>query len=608
MNDLLVDLRALKRTMESGTTIISPPVSYRKPRRKTILLAASAVTALLCIGAVVFLLLPSYPSVELNPGMTMRVLPIPLTSIGYPGLSADGNWIAFPAADEKGNWDIYLMNAAAGEPRRITFDSSSSVSVMTAQISPDGSLIAYSPFSVQRKDVSIHLVSALGGRSRIIAENAFIPVWQPDGRRVFYMRGLFSPRPSSSGKLEIWSVKPDGSDERLEVIDTISVLGRTSLSISPNGKNIIWIRSFSEGQYQELVITDLKNKEERQLTFDKKNIDEVYWAPNDQIIFSSNKSGSTNLWMVPAAGGQEIQITKGAGPDVGMKVSADGKRLLYYQNQFTGNIWIGSLENGSAHQLTFDETIKQLPMLSPDGKSIAFLMSSFDPLNPHSDLYVCDNDGLNRRILSTNQDVVFRPYWSQDSRSIAYPVRQSDINADSVGGSKTYVVDVAKSLRPKFIANGRPLGWVSSTILQVVTSPGTPRAKGMLTSIEMGRQGLSSQDSALLKPIWGHRLVGQDWGLLIGKDDLTDGVIAKIMSFQREGARVSTSLDFKHAILCEKPGELWRISLAEGERKRVPFVFPGLSTDFSVSPDGKQLVYVQQRQQGRLVMIENPFK
>jgi hypothetical protein len=35
--------------------------------------------------------------------------------------------------------------------------------------------------------------------------------------------------------------------------------------------------------------------------------------------------------MVPAVGGQLVQITKGMGPDVGMKISTDLKKLLYYE-------------------------------------------------------------------------------------------------------------------------------------------------------------------------------------------------------------------------------------------------------------------------------------
>lgn len=63
-------------------------------------------------------------SPELNPNMTFRILQVFTTQIGYPGLSPDGSWVAFPAADVNGKWDVYLMNTYGGESRRITSDSS----------------------------------------------------------------------------------------------------------------------------------------------------------------------------------------------------------------------------------------------------------------------------------------------------------------------------------------------------------------------------------------------------------------------------------------------------------------------------------------------------
>ena len=62
---------------------------------------------------------------------------------------------------------------------------------------------------------------------------------------------------------------------------------------------------------------------ERQLTHDGKNIDEVCWTRQGLIIFSSNRAGNTNLWAMRASGGPAVQITKGAGPDLGMRISAD---------------------------------------------------------------------------------------------------------------------------------------------------------------------------------------------------------------------------------------------------------------------------------------------
>ena len=80
--------------------------------------------------------------------MTFRTIQMPFTVFQYPGLSSDGNWIVFPAADANNKWDIYWMHNSGGEARRVTFDSSSAPPgrSLGASISPDGSLIAYNRY------------------------------------------------------------------------------------------------------------------------------------------------------------------------------------------------------------------------------------------------------------------------------------------------------------------------------------------------------------------------------------------------------------------------------------------------------------------------------
>jgi len=81
-------------------------------------------------------------TISVNPNMTTRVLQVPFTQYSYPSLSPDGKWIAFPAADVNGKWDIYYMHVNGGEPRKITSDGTRFIQ-QTASISPDGSQIAY---------------------------------------------------------------------------------------------------------------------------------------------------------------------------------------------------------------------------------------------------------------------------------------------------------------------------------------------------------------------------------------------------------------------------------------------------------------------------------
>jgi tricorn protease-like protein len=99
-------------------------------------------------------------------------------------------------------------------------------------------------------------------------------------------------------------VKQDGTDRRLEFRDTLgawkSRYETVSLSISPDGKSVAWPRTLGdEGMaghsYQELMVHDLGTGRGRQLTFNKKNINEVCWTRNNQIIFSSDIAGNFNL-------------------------------------------------------------------------------------------------------------------------------------------------------------------------------------------------------------------------------------------------------------------------------------------------------------------------
>src|SRR5450759_2274261 len=40
----------------------------------------------------------------------------------YPRFSPDGNWIAF-SSNREGNYDVYVIPAAGGKPRQLTFNS-----------------------------------------------------------------------------------------------------------------------------------------------------------------------------------------------------------------------------------------------------------------------------------------------------------------------------------------------------------------------------------------------------------------------------------------------------------------------------------------------------
>ena len=156
------------------------------------------------------------------------------------------------------------MNSRGGEVRPIAIDTT--LSVFYADISPDGSEIAYSGTLLSGPDApndQIRVVPALGGVPRTIARPGRSPHWRPDGQRIGY-RVL-----GAGSHLEFWSVRPDGSDPRREFLRIrLAPIGPDALLL---GLVARWQASrlapgFENGAYNEIVIRDLRSGRERQLT------------------------------------------------------------------------------------------------------------------------------------------------------------------------------------------------------------------------------------------------------------------------------------------------------------------------------------------------------
>ena len=606
-DELLADLRRERKKLDYVKTgyVTSPAATAGRPSKKRLWYGLSAATVLIILGVAYILVSRQPPRVALNPDMTFRVLPIPFTEVGAPGLSADGNWAAFPARDANSQWDVYFMNTTSGESRRITSDSS--IYIYCADISPDGSQIVYDRLNTSTMRWDIATVSSVGGSGKRIVDGGISPRWRPDGQRVGYVRGKVSG--SQSGKAELWSIKPNGSDNRRELVDSLSSQGR-SFSWSPDGRSICWIRYFSE-QLKEAMVYELSTGKARQVTFDKKDIRDVCWTPNDQIIYSSNKTGNYNLWMVPTSGGSAAQITKGAGPDNSMGISRDGSKLLYYQEQNISHIWIAGTDGSNPHQITFDDVFLWRVSFSPDGKEVLFGFAQ--PVGSKEGYLVCsiDRDGRNRRQLTSGEESINNPITSPDGRWIIYGRHSLGAPYDS---SMVYVLDAANPGTPRLVGRGSPMRWIDeTTFISWDFAFNT-----WLCSIEGGELKKFFEDSTYAIPLQSGKYVGY-YDHRSGREGVwvsaAPGVKDPSLPSPRKLAprvvygEFDKSGEFYYCV--KNAGELRRISIPSGKEEIIRGVFPGLNFSnswFDVSYDGKEIVYTDARVNSKLVMIENVFK
>jgi len=622
IGEMVIDLRRMKRhstrvsrsidlsqaPLAVGTGEVSAQATVREPTKKwRIPLAIGGLVVI--VAAIVWYLLrgtgPSNMVGKLNPNMTFRVLQIPFSQIFYPGLSGDGNWIAFPAVGVDGRWDVYFMNSLGGEPRRVTSDSALAISQV--DVSPDGSKITYDRFNAQSGTMEVAAISSLGGVSRRLAVGGYLPRWTPNGERIGYLRqGRGGNTPSPSGKLELWSVKPDGADARLGFVDSISVVGRVSFSWSPDGKSVAWIRSFPEA-YQEVITRELATGRERQLTFDKKNVDEVCWTRQGEVIFSSNKNGNMNLWMVPATGGEATQLTKGSGPDFGVKISTDGSKLLFFQYQPVQNVWIAGIDGSNAHSVTSEDRRLEAPAFSPDGKQIVFSAYDPDAAKGNRSIYIMERNGSNRREITAGDGIAELPQWSPDGKWIAFITHSTSMPHDS---AHVALVEATNPGVPRMMGKGMIVYWADAQTLNigarkqsytVPISGGAPKIYWEDTlqaavPILRGRYMLSFRTQLPYTGLWlvpvSEERLDRDRAVTLTREAWNFFAIASDGSF---------------LLLSTGQNQLLKISLPGGRTQVLPKTFIGLdpASVFNISYDGRDIVYTDRKENGKLVMIEN---
>jgi hypothetical protein len=360
-------------------------------------------------------------------------------------------------------------------------------------------------------------------------------------------------------------------------------------------------------------VYELATGKSRQLTFDKKAIPGVCWAPNGQIIFSSNKTGNFNLWTIPSTGGSATQVTTGAGPDYWMSISRDGSKLLYLQQQSVAHIWIAGTDGSTPRQVTFDDAHLWRVAFSPDGKEVLF--GFVPPAGFEKGALVCsiDREGRNRKQLTAGEETISNPIMSPDGRWIIYGRHALSAPSDS---SMVYLIDAKNPGTPRRVGKGAPMLWVDEKTF--ISWEMYDRPMSWLYSIEGGEPKQFFEDSTSAIPLQGGKYVGYydhragREGIWVcaapgTKDPSTPSPrrIASLFEFGEFDKRGEFRYWVKNA------GELRRISIPSGKEEIIPGVFPGLNyygSWFDISYDGKEIVYTDARENSKLVLIEKVFK
>jgi dipeptidyl aminopeptidase/acylaminoacyl peptidase len=290
------------------------------------------------------------------------------------------------------------------------------------QIRPDGRAVAYVRRSydimTDRARSTIWLVDAeKGTQTPLVAGpgSHSTPRWSPNADRIAFVSATEGGRP----QLHVRWLQSGQTAKLAELTEPPDVL-----EWSPDGQSIA-LTMFAPDEPPKLG--SLPSKPEG-----------AEWAPPLEVItdltYRSDsegylKPGYTHIYVIGADGGAPRQLTFGAFNDgTSLAWAADGRHLIFTGNRLpewrrqpiNTELYEVALESGAIRKLTSRDGPDSAAVLSPDGKTIAYLGFDDRLLSFHTQrVYLMDRDGRNVRELTTAFDrSIDAVKWSHDGRSL----------------------------------------------------------------------------------------------------------------------------------------------------------------------------------------------
>lgn len=198
------------------------------------------------------------------------------------------------------------------------------------------------------------------------------PNWSRDGEYLLI---------NSSGFLE--KVDLDGKKLGLLFPDLIT-RANNDHGISFDGKFLIISKS-EPGKSSQIFTMPLDGTAPPQLITDKYP---SYWhgiSPDGKMLaYCAERDEEWDIYVIPAAGGEEIRITNTPGLDDGPEYSYDGQ-WIYFNSHRTGSMQAYRMKTDGSQQeqLTFDELDNWFPHPSPDNRTAVIISYLEDQKGAH---------------------------------------------------------------------------------------------------------------------------------------------------------------------------------------------------------------------------------
>jgi Tol biopolymer transport system component len=313
-----------------------------------------------------------------------------------PAFSPDEKTLAFKRAlVGKFSGQVYFVLITGGEPQRLTEEVTAGIRPHGLAWTPDGRAVVSSK---SRELWKIPVAGAAPERIAAVGDKVFAPAIARQGNRLAYTQYSWDEN--------IWRFEVSNSSGRTSAPTRLiaSTFYDSSSRYSPDGKKIVF-KSNRSGS-SEIYVCESDGSNLNKLTsFNGPDNGSPRWSPDGrQIAFDGMAEGNWDIYVINASVGKPRRLTAEATAEVRPSWSHDGQWIYFGSNRSgTWQIWKMPAGGGSAVQVTQQGGFEAFE--SADGKTL-YYTNRFD-LNSTSLWQMPVTGGTESQVLER----VHQGYW-----------------------------------------------------------------------------------------------------------------------------------------------------------------------------------------------------
>jgi Tol biopolymer transport system component len=539
-------------------------------------------------------------------------------------VSPDGRFLSFTDWSASGN--LAVRDLATGQNRLLTSTADFAGGGGFAEPSvpsPDSKDVAYAWVNSSNGASDLCVVGFDGSKPRVLQAagngvRGHTPLaWSPDSRQ------LLAEFVKTDGTRDMMLVAvADGSTRLLKAMGKDLSPGGV---FSPDGRYLAW--STKDG----LSLFNLQTGTESPLIPDRSKHSVMGWAPDGKhILFSSERSGSADAWLVAVAGGKaqgEPVFVKKDWGFLPMGFTRSGA-FYYAANNNVWDVRIAELDSAggnvaSPSQPAFRRGNTRAPDWSPDGRSLAAVVST----EPSQAVIIRSMDSGEEREYRVGERTIRSGglRWAPDGKAVVVPASEAG------KGENLMRIDVetgqVTSLTPRPDLGGWPRFELSrdGSVIFYVTPPALPDVNDMNGARLVSRDLRSGQETQIIQKQGlfagvvspdGQRLLIAAWegGSLVllvmpaAGGEAREVVRIEGLSFPGSPSWTpdGRSVAYLKAVKGKQgPWEMWRVGVDGGEPQRMGLIAARWLQGARLHPDGRRVAISDVRVDLEVWVMEN---